>query len=350
MDDGAADFFRPSGSDFVGSIGGRTNMDTSEWSDIPGLPGKWRTGRTERPKTNLKAKATATAVIKAADQGTVITSSVRPLSLKMVGSIIAVFALLGGGLWLFVQRETIKDDKEKGTSFFLSHHWSAAQSYLEASAERGDRLSQSLLGDMFREGCASSPPPNFGLLYPRMHCAYPGRDLRVAAKWERRAAEQGSRFSQYQLGLMYSRGEGVPKDDVLAYMWLNLASAAGDADGDREKAAKAREEVARALTPAQIGEAQKLAREWKPERESGYKNLWVFCFLLNAAERASRSMKREAPRLPRDPAPPRRAALALRLRQQPLPGLRLGRARRRGRRARAGRRKNPMISMARRRA
>jgi len=30
---------------------------------------------------------------------------------------------------------------------------------------------------------------------------------------------------QYLLGLMYDKGHGVPRSDVLAYKWLNLAAA-----------------------------------------------------------------------------------------------------------------------------
>ena len=45
---------------------------------------------------------------------------------------------------------------------------------------------------------------------------------------------------------------------ILAHMWLNLAAAKGDTD-----AIKNRDRVATKMTPAQIAEAQKLAREWK---------------------------------------------------------------------------------------
>ena len=40
-------------------------------------------------------------------------------------------------------------------------------------------------------------------------------------------AEQGLAFAQYNLGLMYATGEGVPKDNLLAYMWWNIAGANG---------------------------------------------------------------------------------------------------------------------------
>jgi hypothetical protein len=44
-------------------------------------------------------------------------------------------------------------------------------------------------------------------------------------------------------------------------MWFSLSAAQGDKDG-----AKGRDMVARKMTPAQIAEAQKLAREWKPKK------------------------------------------------------------------------------------
>ncbi len=52
-------------------------------------------------------------------------------------------------------------------------------------------------------------------------------------------------------------GRGVPEDDVLAYMWLNLATAQGDegAQGNKDHAEQG-------MTRAQISEAQRLTREW----------------------------------------------------------------------------------------
>ena len=45
-------------------------------------------------------------------------------------------------------------------------------------------------------------------------------------------------------------------------MWFNLVAAKGDA-----AAVKNRDLIAKKMTPAQIAEAQKLAREWKPKPE-----------------------------------------------------------------------------------
>ncbi len=81
------------------------------------------------------------------------------------------------------------------------------------------------------------------------------------AKWYRAAAQQGDVYSQDQLGFMYVYGRGVPQDYVLAHMWFNLAAAAGGTSG-----AKTRDFVAAKMTDAQIAEAQRLAREWKPTK------------------------------------------------------------------------------------
>jgi TPR repeat protein len=38
-------------------------------------------------------------------------------------------------------------------------------------------------------------------------------------------AVQGDPFAQAMLGLMYDKGHGVPQDFILAYKWLDLATA-----------------------------------------------------------------------------------------------------------------------------
>ncbi len=58
----------------------------------------------------------------------------------------------------------------------------------------------------------------------------------------------------------YAKGEGVPEDFVQAHMWVNLAGAQGEQQADKN-----RDIISKLMTPAQIAEAQKLAREWKPK-------------------------------------------------------------------------------------
>ena len=39
------------------------------------------------------------------------------------------------------------------------------------------------------------------------------KDYKQAVYWFRKAADQGNAGAQYNLGAMYAKGEGVPKDD-----------------------------------------------------------------------------------------------------------------------------------------
>jgi TPR repeat protein len=87
------------------------------------------------------------------------------------------------------------------------------------------------------------------------------RDYATAVRLIRPLAEQGDASAQYKLGVFYDNGLGVPQDHISAYMWLNLSAAQG-----RDGAAAFRDLIARRMTPAQIAEAQKLAREWKPTK------------------------------------------------------------------------------------
>ncbi|MGC2643527.1 MAG: SEL1-like repeat protein [Pseudolabrys sp.] len=89
------------------------------------------------------------------------------------------------------------------------------------------------------------------------------RDYATAVRLNRPLAEQGNANAQYNLGTFYDNGLGVPQDKVRAYMWFSMSAAQG-----REGAAAFRDLIARRMTPAQIAEAQKLAREWKPNTQS----------------------------------------------------------------------------------
>jgi hypothetical protein len=80
-------------------------------------------------------------------------------------------------------------------------------------------------------------------------------------------AEQGNALAQLGLGVMYANGQGVPQDYVRAHMWFNIAAAAaGASDVSVRDAIKWRDLVAARMTPAQIAEARRLAREWKPTK------------------------------------------------------------------------------------
>jgi TPR repeat protein len=88
------------------------------------------------------------------------------------------------------------------------------------------------------------------------------QDYAAAVSWYRKSADQGDSEAQNNLGNLYYMGQGVPQNYVSAYMWFNLAAAGGD-----KAWARHRDIVASKMTPAQIAEAQKLAREWKPTKQ-----------------------------------------------------------------------------------
>ena len=90
------------------------------------------------------------------------------------------------------------------------------------------------------------------------------QDDAEAAKWYRKAADQGVAGAQYNLGAMYADGHGVLLDYVEAYKWLSVAASRFPAE-NRDVAVKMRDLVAAKMTPTQISEAQKLARDWKPK-------------------------------------------------------------------------------------
>jgi tetratricopeptide (TPR) repeat protein len=118
-------------------------------------------------------------------------------------------------------------------------------------AEQGNAEAQYNIGGMYAEG--RGVPQNYG----------------KAVKWFRKAAEQGNAMAQYNLGGMYFIGRGVPRDFVLAHMWFNLSvSRVPASEGEKRKATEIIIDlVASKMTPFQIEEAQRLAREWKPKKE-----------------------------------------------------------------------------------
>jgi len=115
--------------------------------------------------------------------------------------------------------------------------------WLRLAAEKGVPHAQTLLGTKYHAGEGVQ------------------QDYKEAMRWNRLAAEQGHDEAQRNLGPMYFKGQGAPQDYVQGHMWFNLSAAQGDANS-----IKARDAISVLMTPAQIAEAQKLAREWKPKK------------------------------------------------------------------------------------
>jgi TPR repeat protein len=82
-----------------------------------------------------------------------------------------------------------------------------------------------------------------------------------AVGWFRRAAELGSSDAQNALGRAYTVGLGVPKDQILGYMWLHL----GAVDTYQEAIAD-RDNARKQMLPADIAKAEALAEQCRRER------------------------------------------------------------------------------------
>lgn len=78
----------------------------------------------------------------------------------------------------------------------------------------------------------------------------------LGAKWFRKAGMQGHAKAQFYLGLMFIKGEGVPKSLFHAYSWLSLACCQ-----NYEEAKVARKNLEPYLTAADMNAAMKLAAE-----------------------------------------------------------------------------------------
>lgn len=154
----------------------------------------------------------------------------------------------------------------------------AATISLRKAAEQGQADARNQLGVLYSEGRGvpqsyvqakewfqkaadqghAGAQVNLGTLYFLGQGA-PESD-QMALSWFRRAAEQRDPLAFAKLGLMYAQGRGVPQDYVQAHMWYNLSAAHGE-----KRAAESRDALAKQMTPAQIAEAQKLARDWAPK-------------------------------------------------------------------------------------
>ncbi len=134
---------------------------------------------------------------------------------------------------------------------------SEAVRWYRKAADQGKVEAETHLGQMYSEGQGVT------------------QNYAEAVKWYRLAAEQGDPDAQHDLGLAYEEGEGIAQDFVLAYVWYSLAVSRYSAlDKQLEKAPESdyrrdsmrqRDELAAKMTPAQIAEAQKLARERNPK-------------------------------------------------------------------------------------
>ncbi|MGA2735582.1 MAG: tetratricopeptide repeat protein [Syntrophobacteraceae bacterium] len=124
----------------------------------------------------------------------------------------------------------------------------------DRALERGDYAEMRALAD---QGDAATQY-NLGMAY--LNGLGVPQDYAEAAKWLGKAADQGFAMAQYNLFILYANGQGVPYDYIQAYMWCSLAAMQG-----LQPAVQALSELNAIMTLSQIAEAQRIAREWKPK-------------------------------------------------------------------------------------
>ena len=203
--------------------------------------------------------------------------------------------------WLYEQGKGVAQDDAKAVEWLSK---SAAQGYASAqyslgvryeqgkgvaldnqkafdlyskAAEQGNADAQYNLGMMFHDG--KSVPQNYeqamawfskagkqGHVVAQYILGDMNLELKENAKaftWYSEAAERGFAPAQFKVGMMYQQGTSVTQDDVLGYLWFNLAATQNFPD-----AAKSKDDLAKKMTPDQINKAQQLTTDWLAKHTS----------------------------------------------------------------------------------
>jgi hypothetical protein len=160
-----------------------------------------------------------------------------------------------------------------------------AAEWFQKAAPQGNAFAQNMLGRMYYRGegvskniakavdwyqkAAAQGYASAQLILGAMYSNGEGvpKDAAKAVEWWQKAAVQGDGNAQSNLGAMYYNGQGVPQDYVMAHLWSNLASV-GLSGEDRERAVRNRDLAASKMSPSQVAEAQRLAREWQPKQST----------------------------------------------------------------------------------
>jgi hypothetical protein len=156
-----------------------------------------------------------------------------------------------------------------------------AMHFFGLAGEQGHARAQVLLGIMFLEG--ADTPENAAEARRWFQCAAEqgdleaqlrlgllssagrqetAQDVREKLKWIGRAADGGHATAQLIMGISCRTGRDMPQNLVEAYKWLSLAASREPADQNRTTAIHECEATAAQMTPAQLAEAQRLARAW----------------------------------------------------------------------------------------
>ena len=161
----------------------------------------------------------------------------KKTSFRMISSIIVVL------LFVLCSGQSASAGFKEGVEAYKRGDYATALKEFHPLANRGNAPAQFNLGVMYDNG--QGVP----------------QDYREASKWYRKAANQRNAFAQNNLGFKYSKGHGVSQDYVSEHMWFNISGASGNKD-----AIKNRVMVEKTMFHWQVEKAQRLARGWKPKK------------------------------------------------------------------------------------
>ena len=120
--------------------------------------------------------------------------------------------------------------------------------WFEKAAIGGDANAQSELGNCYGKG--------FGV----------EKNEKLAASWRLKAALQGNSYAQYNVAISLMYGEGLAKDEVEAYAFLNL-SCTSDRPSVIRRAKVTLADLEKKISRNEIAEGQKRTKELQKEIE-----------------------------------------------------------------------------------
>jgi uncharacterized protein len=189
----------------------------------------------------------------------------RLIFILFIIGITAVPVLAGRWDYLEGRRAIIRGDTE--TAFKI----------LNPLADNGDAKAQYLLGRVYELGMGVPKNKDKAIEWYSfasvngdndaqysLGMIYKSANDKKAAKYFRKSAENRHFMAQFELGKLYAEGKGVIKDYAQAHMWFNISVAEG-----YENIRSAMDALEKKMTPAQITEAQKLARKWMEKNKGG---------------------------------------------------------------------------------
>jgi TPR repeat protein len=191
------------------------------------------------------------------------------------------FSLIAAALVIWAAATADAGPLQDAQAAYDRGKYSVALDLWQPLAEQGDPDAQAGLGALYLGGygiardeaaamtwfrkAAEQGHPNGQFSLASLY--YGRKEYGPAASWYRRAADQGNALAQIRLARMYAEGPGLARDDVQAFKWFAVAAARGADSYARTNAAKGRDTTATKMTPAQVAEAERLLREWKPKPE-----------------------------------------------------------------------------------